>query len=108
VYGLAAYSVAQRRTEIGIRMALGATAGRVLRLLFSQTGKAVLGGLAVGAVCAAWAARFAESLFYGMSSGSLWVYAAAAAMLLAAGALAIAGPSLRAAHLDPAETLRSE
>jgi hypothetical protein len=43
-----------------------------------------------------------------MSSGSLWVYAAAAAMLLAAGALAIAGPSLRAAHLDPAETLRSE
>lgn len=108
IYGLAAYSVIERRAEIGIRMAVGATAGRIVRLLFGQTGKAVAAGVLAGGLCAAWAARFTAALLFEVTPRSAWVYASAAAALVLVAAIAIAGPALRAARLDPVETLRTE
>lgn len=108
IYGVAAYSVAQRRAEIGLRMAIGASVGRILRLLFTRTGRMLIAGLLAGIVCAAWAAKFTESLLFQVAPRSPWVYAGAASALLLVAAIAVAGPAIRAARVDPSETLRAE
>jgi putative ABC transport system permease protein len=108
IYGVAAYAVVQRRAEVGIRMAIGASPGQVLRALFSRTGRFVAVGAIAGGVCAAWSARFAESLLYGVSANSAWIYTAAGIAVVVIGAAAIAGPAWRAARFDPMQTLRSD
>lgn len=107
IYGLAAYSVTQRRTEIGIRIALGATAGRVVRMLFTQTGLTVTAGILAGSLCAAWASRLTDTIVFGVTPGAVWVYGCAAAALFVAAAVAMIGPSLHAARVDPIEALRT-
>jgi len=108
IYSVAAFSVAQRRAEIGLRMAIGASVWRILWLLFTRTGRMLIAGLLAGIVCAAWAAKFTESLLFQVAPRSPWVYAGAASALLLVAAIAVAGPAIRAARMDPSETLRAE
>ncbi|MGC4048356.1 MAG: ABC transporter permease [Paludibaculum sp.] len=66
LYGVIAYMVARRRNEIGVRIALGADRGKVIRLVLSETGLLLVAGLGVGVVLAQWAARGAASMLYGL------------------------------------------
>ncbi|MDX2149817.1 MAG: ADOP family duplicated permease [Bryobacteraceae bacterium] len=108
IYGVAAYSVMQRRPEIGIRVSVGATTPDILRSLFGRTSKFIAAGALAGGLVASWAARFARTLLYEVDGRSLWIYASAAGLLLLISALALLGPAIRAARLDPLQTLRSE
>ncbi len=108
IFGVLSYTVAQRTREIGIRMALGATAPRVSWLVMSQAMRATAIGLVVGVTGAFAVARWASSLLYGITpadpvtlTGTVVVFGAAA---LAASYL----PARRAARVDPAAALRSE
>jgi len=111
IYGMISYSVTQRVQEIGIRMALGADRGKVLRLFILQELKLVLGGIAVGAVGALILARTLSSLshlLYGVGSGDPLTFAAASIVLVAVAAVAGYIPAWRAARLDPIVSLRYE
>jgi len=105
LYGVIAFGVAQRTREIGVRMALGASAASVLRLIAAQTARVALPGLVLG-LLGAWAAgRALSSLLHGVSPHDPWSLAAAAALLLAIAVGATAVPARRAARIDPARAL---
>ena len=107
LYGITAYSVVRRRGEIGIRLALGATPGGVVRGVLSQTGMLVLAGIVVGGLASWWASRFVSSLLFGLAPTD--PVTIAGAMLVLAAISAIAGwiPARRAATIEPAEALRA-
>lgn len=106
IYGVLAFNVGQRRQEISIRMALGAQAGNVLRLIVAQ-GLALAGvGAAIGLLAALALGRAMSSLLYGVTSTDLTTFAAAMTMVLIVAALACFFPARRAAHFDPLEGLR--
>lgn len=108
IYGVLAYSVALRRREIGIRMALGSTRQKAAGLIVGQAGKMVLLGLIPG-VAGAWAAGHAvRSFLYGVKALDAETLLAAGAVLLLVSATAAIFPALRAAQVDPVETLRAE
>lgn len=108
IYGVLAYSVALRRREIGIRMALGSSRQRAAGLVVSQAGKMVLLGLIPG-VAGAWAAGHAvRSFLYGVKALDAETLAVVGALLLLVSATAALIPAMRAAQVDPVETLRSE
>jgi len=99
-------SVGQRRREIGIRLALGASSRRVVQQLVGEQAVAVAVGVLVGALCSAWAVRLLESQLYGVDAYDATVWLGVAAAL---GAAALAGallPSLHAVRIDPAVVLR--
>ncbi len=108
VYGLLAELVAQRRGEIGVRMALGAKPGSIVRLITASAMKAVVVGIVAG--CAtAWALSAVLRRFaYGVSPTEPWLYIGAAAVLTTAALCAAAIPSRRATRIDPAIALRAE
>lgn len=108
IYGVLAYSVAVRRREIGIRMALGSTRRRAAGLVASQAGKMVLLGLVPG-IAGAWAAGHAvQSFLFGVNALDAETLTAASAVLLLVFSAAAFIPAIRAAQVDPAETLRTE
>lgn len=108
IYGVLAYSVAQRRKEIGIRMALGSSRAGVTRLVVRQAGAMVLWGLVLG-VAGAWpAGRAVKSFLFGVKALDAWTLGAAAAVLLLVCAVAATVPAWRAAQVDPMEALRTE
>lgn len=108
IYGVLAYSVALRRREIGIRMALGSTRGEAAGLVASQAGRMVLVGLAFG-IAGAWAAgRAVQSFLFGVKALDSLTISATAALLLVVSAAAAFFPAMRAAKVDPVETLRAE
>lgn len=108
IYGVLAYSVAVRRREIGIRMALGSTRQRAAGLVASQAGKMVLLGLVPG-IAGAWAAGHAvRSFLFGVKALDAETLIAAGAVLLLVLSAAAFIPAIRAAQVDPAETLRTE
>ncbi len=108
LYGLLAYSVAQRTKEIGIRMALGAQPARVVALVLKGGVRLVLIGIALG-LSAAWAAsRWVESMLFGLTPADPAAIAGAVALLLAAAHLAAYLPARSAARLDPLSALRHE
>jgi predicted permease len=108
LYGVLAYTVAQRTREIGLRMALGAAPDRVRRMILSQTAvMTVIGGVA-GLALAALAGRYAQSLLYQMKGYDPVVFASAAIVL---GCVALAAgfvPAVRASRVDPMTALRDE
>lgn len=107
-YGVMSYGVAQRNREMGIRMALGAEAGRVKAMVLRQ-GLAVAGvGLAAGIAGAFWLTRFLESLLFGVATRDPLTFVAVPLLL---GAVAVAAcwiPATRATRVDPVEVLRDE
>lgn len=107
VYGLLSYAVAGRRREIGIRMAIGAGRGRVLRLVLGELVRVAAGAL-LGVALALAAGRWLESLLYGLAPGNAAVLAGSVAVMMAVAAAAAYLPARRAADLDPAEVLRAE
>lgn len=108
IYGVAAWTVATERREIGIRMALGAQARRVLGRVLGRTASATAVGAALGLAAAAALARLVETFLYAVEPLDPGAFTAALLALGAAAALAAWLPALRAVRVDPAETMRSE
>jgi predicted permease len=108
MYGVMAYAVAQRTREIGIRMAIGAGRGDVVRLLMRQGLGLVLAGIVIGLTLAVVAAKLAQSQLYGSGGFDVLTFAAVPLVLTAVAALAIWIPSRRASGLDPVVALRRE
>jgi predicted permease len=108
VYGVLAFSVAQRRQEIGIRMALGAAPGAVLANVMGESAVLVTAGAAAGLAASLALNRYLASLLYGVKPGDVWTYAAVVAGLALAAGVASLGPARRAAGVDPAVALREE
>ena len=108
IYGVLAYTVAQRTSEIGIRMALGAQRSSVLRLVVGNGVTLAIIGVAIGAAVALVATRSLEKLVFGVSTTDPGVFALVALALTAVAATAAAIPALRASRVDPIEALRSE
>jgi predicted permease len=108
VYGLKAYDVSRRTREIGIRMALGATAGDVKRLFVREGARTTVAGLVVGLALAAGIGKLASGLLYRVSPFDPLVLTVAAAVLATAAILAAYIPARRATRIVPLEALRAE
>ncbi len=108
LYGLMAYAVANRTREIGIRMALGAPRGRVLRTELWSALRLVAIGIAVGIPAAVTAGHAIAAQLFDVSASDPATLAAAAALLTLIAALAVYGPAQRASRVDPMVALRSE
>jgi putative ABC transport system permease protein len=108
LYGVMAAHVAQRTTEIGIRLALGAQPGRVLRHVVGRATIYLLGGLVVG-LPTAWAlSSLVRAFLFETAPTDVRIYAVSTCVLIAAGLLAALAPALRAARVDPVIALRRE
>ena len=108
IYGVTAYAVARRTREIGIRKALGAGAGHVLRTLGRESALLAAIGIVVGLGLAAAVTRVLESMLFGTDPLDPIVFAIAAAVVAAIVAIATYLPARRALRIDPMRTLRSE
>jgi len=108
VYGVVAYAVAQRRSEIGIRLALGASPAGVLRMVLRRVALLVGAGMAIGAVISFWVSRIVAAMLFGLQPRDPATFASAAIALIAVAALAAWLPARRAARIDPAMVLHSE
>ncbi|HTA69819.1 MAG TPA: FtsX-like permease family protein, partial [Bryobacteraceae bacterium] len=108
IYAVMAYSVAQRTHEIGIRMALGADRGQVLRLVLGHGLKLALIGVALGLAGAFASTRLITTLLYGVTPTDATTFAGVSTLLISVAALASFIPAWRAAKTDPANTLRSQ
>ena len=108
LYGVISYMVAQRRNEIGIRMALGADRGGILSMVLRGAGTLIVIGLASGALLALLGARAAKSLLYGLPPYDPVTLVLSVLLLASISLLAAAVPARRAAQLDPMTALRDE
>ena len=108
LYGVVAFAVARRTAEMGVRLALGASRGTVLRLMLLDSAKVIVPGACVGMAAALAATRFVESILYGLKPTDPATIVAAMALLLAVAAIAVYIPARRAAGIDPVEALRCE
>jgi hypothetical protein len=108
LYGVLSYVVAERRREIGVRMALGATSRAVRRMVVSQGAKVVLVGAIVGVAAALASTRLLGTLLYDITAGDPVVFATMSLILIGVGMLASYLPARRASNVDPIESLRSE
>ena len=108
VYGVLAYSVARRTSEIGVRIALGAQHGRVLRLVLAQGMRPVIAGVAAGLAATFWLSRLMSSLLFEIEPHDPLTYAIAAVVLLGVATLACYLPARRVLRIDPAIALRTE
>jgi ABC-type antimicrobial peptide transport system permease subunit len=108
VFGLISYSVAERTREVGIRMALGADPGRILRDMMREGVVLTCIGIAVGLGCAVAAARVIRSLLFGVRPADPLTLGIVALMLLFVAAVATYIPARRALRVDPVAALRAE
>jgi putative ABC transport system permease protein len=108
IYGVLAYLVSQRRREIGVRMALGARPGDVLRLVVGRAALLALGGAAMGLVGALVLTRYMQGVLYGVAPTDPLTLASVTAVLLLVAAVATWAPARSAARVDPALALRDE
>jgi putative ABC transport system permease protein len=108
LYSLIAYNVAQRRQEIGIRMALGATRAGIARLVVGGGIQLVIAGIMSGGVIALWAGRAVEPLLFRQSATDPLVFGSVAVLLLGVALLATVLPAISAARVEPQLALRAE
>jgi ABC-type antimicrobial peptide transport system permease subunit len=108
VYGLINYSVAQRRQEIGVRMALGASRREIYALVLKDAMKLSVGGIALGVVGALLSARLISTQLYGVTATDPGTYAGIAILLMTVAIAATLVPARRAARVDPIVALRAE
>jgi predicted lysophospholipase L1 biosynthesis ABC-type transport system permease subunit len=108
LYGVIAYVVAQRTNEVGIRMALGASGGEILRMFLGETAALLSIGCVVGGVMSLAAGRAAAALLYGLKPYDPLTFALAAVLLAAVAISASFIPARRAARVDPMVALRYE
>jgi putative ABC transport system permease protein len=108
LYGVIAYNVAQRMQELGVRVALGAQSGDVVRLVVGQGLRFAVLGVAAGTAIALAASRWVQPLLYAQSARDVGVFAAVGAVLVAVAILASSIPARRATRVDPNTVLRSE
>jgi predicted permease len=108
LYGVLSYVVAERTREIGVRMALGATASAVRWLVISQGAKVVLAGLALGVGAALASTRLLSTLLYNVRGVDPVVFAGMSLIMTAIGMMATYMPARRASRVEPIESLRSD
>src|SRR5262245_60626152 len=108
LYGVIAYSVSQRRREIGIRMALGAGKSAILDMIIGQGIQLVLIGVAIGLGGALGLTRFLSGLLYGVNPGDPLTLVAVSALLIAVALLSSYIPAHQAAKVDPMVALRQD
>jgi putative ABC transport system permease protein len=108
VYGVVSYSVSQRTRELGVRMALGANHGAVLRLVMAESLKPVVIGIVGGAAAAVLASRLLRNLLFGIRPGDPETVLYVALLTLIAGAVASYVPARRASQVDPLTALRED
>ena len=106
IHGILSYTVAQRRHELGIRVALGATPGRVTNLVLGQGMRLTSAGLVIGVVSAFALTRVIASQLYGVSATDLTAFAAVLPILGGVAMLATWLPARRAVQLDPLDAMR--
>jgi predicted permease len=108
IYGVLSYVVAQRTREIGVRMALGAEAGRVRRMVVVQGARVVTVGVAIGVASALAFTRALGGLLYGVKAVDAATFVGMSAAMVAIGLLASYVPARRASRVDPIESLRGD
>ena len=106
IYGVMSHSVAQRTSEIGLRMAIGADTSDVLRLVFSQGAKLIFAGLGIGLALALILDRFLASYLFGIPANDPTTMFACSVLLVATAVGAIWIPAQRASRVDPIVALR--
>lgn len=108
IFGVISYSVSRRTHEIGIRIALGASAGNVTRLILGESARLVLIGLAAGVPIALGLGRFLSNLLFGVHASDPATFLAVGLLLFTVATLAAYAPARRATHADPMLALRHE
>jgi predicted permease len=108
IYGIMAYTVARRTGEIGIRMALGAQAEQVLRMVLREASWMAAAGVTLGVCGSLMLARFLTAMLYGLKPSDPLTLAGASALLLLIALLAAFGPARRASRVDPVRALRHQ
>lgn len=107
LYGLMAYSVAQRTVEMGIRQAIGAQRSDIMGLVFGQAVRLSLAGIGAGIVAAMMLTRLVSNLLFRVSATDPATFAAIAALFLGVSMLATYVPAWRATRVDPLEAMRA-
>jgi putative ABC transport system permease protein len=108
LYGVISYAVAQRTRELGVRMALGASRRAVMFMVFGQSGRVVVAGIAIGLVGAFFAVRVMAALLYGVDARDLTTFFTVPVVLATTALMATIAPALRATRVDPMTALRSD
>jgi hypothetical protein len=108
LYSVVLFDVEGRRREIGVRAALGASSGAIVRLIVGDGLRLGAGGVALGLVIAWWVAPLLSGLLFGVRPQDVTVFAGVAFLLVLAALLASAIPAFRAARIDPGVTLRND
>jgi putative ABC transport system permease protein len=108
LYGVIAYAVAERTRELGVRMALGATRGDVLRLVLGQSGRLVAAGIALGIAVASLGVHMLDTLLYGVQAIDPPTFIAVPILLAVVALIAALVPARRAALVDPIIAMRAE
>jgi putative ABC transport system permease protein len=108
IFGVLAYSVEQRSREFGVRIALGATAGSVMRLILGSAARVVAVGGVIGLAAAAVLVRTISTFLFGVEPLDPMTFGSVSLLLALTAAIATAAPAWRATRVDPVEAFRAE
>ena len=108
LFGILAYSVQQRLREFGIRKALGATTGAILRLVYGSAARMIVIGVVIGLTVSAGLSRVLTTMLFGVEPLDMVTFAFVTVLVAITGVASIAGPAWRAIRIDPMAALREE